>query len=258
VYLSGYPAYSKPTSSKNYYYGYSAPVNRRNSPYGSGWTIEGITKIVRSQARLDGAFPDTCVYPQIDGTNRLSKWDNGVIDTSQDVITAMGACRGKLNGNHVAIIGTNSYGSIYWEQEGSNVYTPPYGSYDTLTFANPGWTRKTVDGIVELYNANGLLQKRTDKRGYSTLFSYDANGERVTEITDEITGRSVRFEYDGNGKLDAIIDQYGRRTEVSVDDNGDLVEVQDPDGTVSRRFEYGENHRAVHEIFADNRFSTYN
>jgi len=104
-----------------------------------------------------------------------------------------------------------------------------------------------------LFDTDGKLQSIRDlytKETRST-FGYDNVGRLVT-ITDEY-GEVSTIERDANGTATAIVAPTGQRTLLSIDGNGDLVEIQYED-TSAYAFEY-ENHLMTVETEPDgNRF----
>ncbi len=249
--------YTRPVNIKNYYYGFNVVVNRENSPFGAGWAIGNITKIVGKKAELTNTFPGNAAFRGIDAKERTATPGGDSVVSGFGVSTALGKTRGDLVGAHVCIVGGNSFGTMYWYQDGSNIYRPSYGSHDTLLFTGPGWMRKLSSGTIEMYDRNGLLTSRTDRRGFRTLYTYDDFGERISRITDESTGRYTEFVYDSRDKLGSIIDQFGRETRLTIDNNGNLVEIKGPDGTVARNYEYNADHRCVRKTLAGGGFSQY-
>jgi len=88
-----------------------------------------------------------------------------------------------------------------------------------------------------LFNSDGTLQSTRDlyTKEPTNTFTYDNMGKLVT-LTD-IYGQISTIERDASGKATAIVAPTGQRTLLSVDANGDLLEVQYED-TSSYAFEY--------------------
>ena len=101
--------------------------------------------------------------------------------------------------------------------------------------------------------------KQTDALGHATTYTYDANGNQLTQTTTLTTpsgvqtlvtttkydangrrtidtdaeGNTTKTEYDANGHQTATIDGLGHRTSFVYDTRGELVETDFPDGTKS-------------------------
>ncbi|MBD3239505.1 MAG: hypothetical protein GF331_02895, partial [Chitinivibrionales bacterium] len=249
-----YVDYMAPTLKTNQYYGFKTVVNRRNSPYGAGWAIQGVTHIVSRKGDLPSKLP--CAYRDPDtGERRFFGSDRPVPD-SMPVLTTLGATLGVLRAEHVAIVGSGTEGTIYWYDEASGVYLPPQGSDDMLVRSSEGWVHRMGDGSREEYSEDGLLLKRIDPRGRATLYEYDSFGERVQRIIDETTGACAQLLYDERDMLSTVVDQFGRKTSFTVDSEGDLVEIVSPDDRIARRFEY-DSHRAVRKELPGGAASEY-
>ena len=248
--------FSTATTINSYYYGFIPLVNRTHSPYGAGWAINGITRIITKKGDFTGPFPQKYAYRGIDSkTGTVSPESDSVAGV--DFATAIGTTRGSLTGGHVYILDGNPKDDIYWYQDGTNVYLPPYGSHDTLMQVGSGWVRKMADGTIENYDGRGLLTDRTDKKGHKTTFAYDDFGERLLRISDVSTGRYTELFYDNHDMLSVIRDQFGRVTNVSIDQRGDLVAIQTPDGVVANRFDYDSTHCLVHKFLPSGEMTTH-
>ncbi len=124
----------------------------------------------------------------------------------------------------------------------TGAHRSPLGDTSVLVEnANGTFTRTTKDGVVDQYDAQGLLSQTVDRNGNTTSYSYDGAG-RLTQITDPV-GFATTFSYAG-GQLDTITGPAGRVTSFSHDAAGNLVQVTLPDGT-SRAFTYDARHLLV-------------
>jgi len=96
-----------------------------------------------------------------------------------------------------------------------------------------------------LFDGDGTLQRIRDLYTKETkwAFAYDNMGRLIT-ITD-MYGEMTIIERDANGTVTAIIAPTGQRTLLSIDSNGDLIEVQYED-TTSYAFIY-EKHLMTEE-----------
>jgi len=111
------------------------------------------------------------------------------------------------------------------------------------------------------YSAEGDLISVTDPGGSATTFGYDpANPHYLTTVTDPFGRMGIRFEYDEDGRLAAVIDEFGNREEQSwdpaaltgtitdrngnitslvYDERGNVLTATDPLGNVTT-FKYGD------------------
>lgn len=68
------------------------------------------------------------------------------------------------------------------------------------------------------YSAAGDLISVTDPGGSTTTFDYDpVNPHFLTSVTDPFGRMGIRFEYDEDGRLAAVIDEFGNREEQTWD-----------------------------------------
>lgn len=246
--------YRYPTSKTNRYFGFKTFVNHAGSPYGAGWAIEGITRIVTTKASIPTSIPSAYRDPEVGKPRFFATGDT--VPAGKATYVALGGVRGSMQGEHVSIVGSGPVGTIYWHDPEANVYHPPWGSADTLIRRMDGWTRRFSSGTVEEYSEDGLLLSRTNSKGQGKRYEYDAFGERVLAIVDVTSGSGTQFEYDARDRLCGIVDQFGRRTAVEVDEHGDLVSIIAPDGRETRRFGY-EGHRAVSKTLPGGGTNTY-
>jgi RHS repeat-associated protein len=115
---------------------------------------------------------------------------------------------------------------------GAGGYTPiadPLGYWTLAGNWSTGFTLTHSDGAKETFNTSGLRTKSTDRAGNETTFTY--TGGKLTRITYP-GGRYSTLAYDGNGYLDYVDDFAGRRTDFTIDSNGQLqsIAMPDPDG----------------------------
>ncbi|BAY62588.1 YD repeat protein [Calothrix brevissima NIES-22] len=91
------------------------------------------------------------------------------------------------------------------------------------------------DGTTEqfTYDANGRRTSYTDRGGRTTIFVYDALGRLIETIAPDATPDNladnprIRREYDATGRLTALIDERGNRTEYGYDVAGRQILVRD-------------------------------
>ncbi|MBK8101297.1 MAG: hypothetical protein IPK26_29800 [Planctomycetes bacterium] len=145
-----------------------------------------------------------------------------------------------------------TYGNGWYRRYTPDANTPGTwisrsGDFSTITYDAPSQTyrRSFTDGEVHTFLRSGLLQRRVNRFGYATTFTYNA-GNRLTQITSP-TGFYYRFFYDGSNKLDRIEDSAARVTQITVNGSGDLTEVFDVLNT-RRTFSYDADHRMLTNV----------
>ena len=79
------------------------------------------------------------------------------------------------------------------------------------------------------YDANGDLETHTDAEHNTTRFLYDRR-HNLIEIRDPLGRRPARNEYDGDGRLVAVIDALGKRVEADYDLDADRQTITDRRG----------------------------
>ena len=92
----------------------------------------------------------------------------------------------------------------------------------------------------------------TDRNGNETRYEYDGDG-RLVGVVDP-AGLRTTFEYT-NGKITGIIDPAQRSTTLSYDSSGNLLSVEDPDGS-KRAWDYDSHHRLTSEVTARDHLET--
>jgi RHS repeat-associated protein len=114
--------------------------------------------------------------------------------------------------------------------------------YSTLSFDSVAtWTRTYLDGSKVLFDLSGRMTAAIDRLGRTTQFAYGGlNNMQVVSIKEPMrtSGSStsapyLQLSYDGNHNLSSIVEMGGtggRTTTVTVDANGHLTRVTDPDG----------------------------
>lgn len=80
------------------------------------------------------------------------------------------------------------------------------------------------------YSANGDLIAHADALGYTTRFFYNSR-HGLLRIEDPLGNSAIRSEYDERGRLIALIDATGNRTEHEYDDDARLQSTTFPDGS---------------------------
>lgn len=87
------------------------------------------------------------------------------------------------------------------------------------------------------YDCGGLQVLTTFPEGNKMRFRYDARQLQIAEIkgADSEDAAATRSEYDGDGRLCALIDARGHRTTFLCDPFGRVIETEDRDGNVILR-----------------------
>ncbi|HEX3658989.1 MAG TPA: DUF6531 domain-containing protein, partial [Pirellulales bacterium] len=124
----------------------------------------------------------------------------------------------------------------------TTTYQYNYSGQKTLvTQPNPGTAHPNGPGSPQTsyqYNALGELTRVTDPMGYTTAYTYDADGRELTETDpDPITGQA----------LDSSGDPIGPTTTNTYDLDGNLTSVTDPMGNVTE-YVYNALNEKVQEI----------
>lgn len=102
-----------------------------------------------------------------------------------------------------------------------------------------GWKLTKKDGTVLIFNACGLMEKKTDRRGHTYLYYYDED-YLLTGI-DTPSGKHFTVEQDEKGVTRKITLPDGNNITYGYDSDCNLITVTDPAGTV--RYEYDREHR---------------
>ena len=153
---------------------------------------------------------------------------------------------------------------------------------NTVTFTRDGARHSSGVSVVFIRDAQGRITEIRDPEGKSIKYTYSAAGDLKTvtdratlvttfdyratpahyldKVTDPLGRQAVRTEYDANGRIVAVIDALGNRTEQNFDptnftgtrtdargnittlvynDRGNLLEERDPEGGV-KKYEYAD------------------
>ncbi len=151
----------------------------------------------------------------------------------------------------------NTTSSTYDSRGNKTAVTYPDGSVATFSYDRAGNLTAITDGgtlmVSSEYDNAGRVIRQVDANGEETAFTYDANGNRLTEtrtvegrtLTSTLTydrsgrmtsytdfgGNVSSFEYNAAGNRIASTDGLGRRTEYRYNESGALVETIFPDDT---------------------------
>jgi YD repeat-containing protein len=93
------------------------------------------------------------------------------------------------------------------------------------TVLDPAGGRSTI-----VYDVNNKIDKYTDRYGRATDFTVASN--KLTQVvTPELC--QTDFNYDGNNRLQAVVDSEGNRNTLGYDSRGWAEKVQRPDGGIT-------------------------
>jgi RHS repeat-associated protein len=232
-------------------------VNRARGNWpGSQWTAGSTRRIT---VGFDGLSDATGVYPF---TLEVSMWSGGTRNpytaTSQLVIVNrassffgagwwLGGLETLYPGSMLWIGGDGS--TRQYVSAGTNVWATQNIDYpDTLKWDGTYYTRYLPGGLRVQFNSIGQHVQTVNRLSHTTSFGY--NGSRLNSITLPLYGGSsgapYLFYYDGAGMLSQVgapsatsngVPQ-DRTTWVSVS-GGQLQNVTDPDGAITRYYYYG-------------------
>jgi len=103
----------------------------------------------------------------------------------------------------------------------------PAREASTLRKHGGGFIETERDGLQREFGLDGRLQAITTRAGWRTTFGYSDN--RLATVTDP-GGRTLRFIYDGRGRLTRVEGPGSLFAEYSYDPQGRVVAVADPLG----------------------------
>jgi RHS repeat-associated protein len=124
---------------------------------------------------------------------------------------------------------------------------------NALSITAGGIVHSSGESIAFLRDESGRITRITDPKGHTLNYGYDTNGDltafrdeeanlttfvydarhNLLEIHDPLGNRAVRSEYDGDGRLVAVIDAQGNRQEVTHDIVGRREIIRDRLGRVT-------------------------
>jgi YD repeat-containing protein len=113
---------------------------------------------------------------------------------------------------------------------------------DTSQYVDRSWTYDANNNVLTAidpagteswtYNPNNQVLTATDKLGHTTTNTYTSQGLLQT-VTDRNGIVAITNTYDGNGRLIAVIDALGNKTQYQWDSRGRRTAVTDPDGNTT-------------------------
>ena len=99
-------------------------------------------------------------------------------------------------------------------------------------------------------DGQGRVTTLTEPAGLQFTFSYSGTGLQVSQVSDPI-GRTVRYSYDGAGRLVSVTDPLGGITSYTYDASHRLLTITDPRGITFLRNEYDSAGRVSRQTQAD-------
>ncbi len=148
-----------------------------------------------------------------------------------------------------SILATGGDGGGYFFRKSGSRYVADSDVTEELV-ANGDGTYSVITKYDTVYhfNADGILDRITDRNGNSVTLNYDREG-LLREVTDA-AGRTSTLYYDEMGRVIMIQDPEGRQVDYDYDAWGRLLQVIDPNGGVTR-YEYGyvDDQGMVHDNF---------
>ncbi|TMA82906.1 MAG: RHS repeat protein, partial [Deltaproteobacteria bacterium] len=193
-------------------------VNRKNSPFGTGWAL---TDIQQLHSQAGGGILLT-------GGNGTALFFSGGPDTfgspARDFSTLIRNPNGTYSrafkdGTKVNFSSQGLQTSVV--DRNNNITTYGYdGSGRLITVTDP------VGLVTTLVYANDRLQKITDPAGRPTQFQHDSSGN-LTRVTNP-NGTFVRYNYDSAGRMIETIDERGNSTTYGHDFAGRFAQSTRP------------------------------
>jgi RHS repeat-associated protein len=140
------------------------------------------------------------------------------------------------NGDVFLVNGKGKTSLYAFDSNNINEFISPRGEQSTLTKNSDHYIKKLVNQTEYFFDLSGKLLKIRDMKGNTTSFRYSL--DLLTEVIDP-TGKKTVLEYVGD-KISKVTDPMGRETLFSIDNEGNLVSIIDPDSSI-REFNYGNN-----------------
>ena len=124
---------------------------------------------------------------------------------------------------------------LQFDRDAQGNYTTASGQPAVLTRnADGSWVYHSMENEIEQFSADGRLLIVRGEGGMELTLTYTAG--RLTQVTNQ-SSRSLRFEYNANDLISAMVDPLNRRYTYAYDEAGNLLSVTYPDLTV-RRYHY--------------------
>ena len=115
--------------------------------------------------------------------------------------------------------------------------TDEHGGIWRMTYTVEGWLKDLSDptGVVVIsnsYDPAGRVVSQAGPSGGVTSFTYfDGTGE--TRVTDSVSGQTVVYAHDHEGRVIMITDPYGNAAQQVFDGRSNLIAVTSRDGSTS-------------------------
>jgi RHS repeat-associated protein len=135
----------------------------------------------------------------------------------------------------------------------SNITEDALGRYSSVNSQGINY-KYTYDNSGRLLTDTHTVTTAGGSKDATTTYEYDKNGN-ITTIQDEF-GRTTQFEYDKVNQLIAITDYLGTKTTATYDSVGNLVRVDYTDGT-TKEYTYDAMQRNTSEKSRDGSLTKY-
>jgi RHS repeat-associated protein len=188
-------------------------VNDSLDPYGAGWGIAGVDRLVPTPVGL--------LWVDGDGTSRFFAGEDPL---GPDILAAVGGGTG--NGKIVFADPPGTFGQL--------VETVAGRQPQSFTFTDP-------HGTVWVFDAQGLLASVTDRDGLTTAYTYDGPGLVGVLAPD---GGITTLTY--SGSLLSTITEPGDRVVTLTYDGYDLASITDAGGSL-RTMAYDASHHLIND-----------
>ncbi|MCI0635292.1 MAG: hypothetical protein L0206_15475 [Actinobacteria bacterium] len=213
-------------------------VNRLDNLPGGQGTLDPSVELRSSLGIVVGRDSDGGTdRPEGPGRNALiSNLTLPATDAYEIVVSGTGSTSGPYE---ITITFDALTGSVQTGNEGpvsiERALIPPPGDGSELTVNEDGSVaRRLKNGSIVTFDADGLQTAVADRHGNTASYTYDAQ-DRLVRIEDPV-GLVTRLGY-SSGRLAEIEGPAGRITRFEHDAFGNLIGIEDPDGT-RRSFAY--------------------
>lgn len=116
---------------------------------------------------------------------------------------------------------------------GVTTYVPYPGLLTSLSAVGSTLVLTTTNQSIYTFDSTGLLLDWQDARGFGFEYSYDQG--RLITVTEPVSMRWIRLNYDGQGRISAVHDSANRQVLYGYDGSGDLATITD---TLSQTWTY--------------------
>lgn len=133
-------------------------------------------------------------------------------------------------------------GRKYFFKKVNDEFVSPSGVFYKLSVISveDGFLMISPEGDKTFFDRYGFLKRKGDLFGNEIRFIYDRNS-KITAVIDTL-GRKIGFYYDDIGRIIQIKDFAGRELKYSYDDLGNLIEATSPEGRQIRyRYSFGKD-----------------